>query len=76
MCISLPAKIRSVAGQLAEIELNGQIRQVLITVPKASAGDWVLIYGNAIIAVLDEQEALESSRLIGQLQEAASQQSM
>ncbi len=74
MCIALPAKVLKICGQTAEIAINGQVRQVLMAMPSAKEGDWVLLYGNAAIAVIDEQEAQESSILIGQLQEAASKQ--
>jgi len=64
MCISLPARIVSLSGQTAQVEVNGLRRPVLITMLDAKVGDWVLIYGGAALAILDEASARESVSLI------------
>lgn len=74
MCIALPAKILSISGQMAVIEQNGLTRQVLLATQDAKVGNFALVYGNAVIAPLTEQEAMESTGLIKQLEEAASRQ--
>lgn len=64
MCISLPAKIISIDGQVALVEMNKLRRNVMLAVEGARVGDWVLIYGGAALCLLDEDAALETLRLI------------
>lgn len=71
MCISMPAKIISINGQMAKVEQQGTTRDVLLAVSNAIVGSFALIYGNAAIALISEAEASESIALITQLGEAA-----
>lgn len=71
MCISIPAKIVAINGQIAQVEQQGMTRNVLLAVPNAMVGNFALIYGNAAIALISEAEASESIALITQLGEAA-----
>jgi len=64
MCISLPARIVSIVGQTARVEVNQLERQVLLTMIEARVGDWVLIYGGAALAILDESAAAETTALV------------
>lgn len=75
MCISLPARIVSIEGQIARVDQNGILREVLLAVPEASVGSFALIYGNAAIHLISESEARESARLITQLEDSARSQS-
>ena len=71
MSITMPAKIVSIIGQIATVEQKGMEREVLLAVPQASVGDFALVYGNAVIALISEAEASESTALITRLEEAA-----
>jgi hydrogenase expression/formation protein HypC len=64
MCVSLPARIISIDGQVASVEINRLRRDVMLVVDGARVGDWVLIYGGVALTVLDEQTAIETRRLI------------
>ena len=63
MCVSIPAKVVSIAGQVAEVEINHLSRHVLL-VASAQVGDWVLVYSGAALAVIDEESARETLQLI------------
>ena len=71
MCISLPARVLSVFGLTADVEVNGLKRQILLAVDGVKSGDWVLIYGGAALSVMEPNEALESSRLLERLRTAS-----
>lgn len=58
MCISIPAKILSIDGSCAEVELQGLRKRVLLMV-QAREGDWVLLYGGAALRLLDPEQAKE-----------------
>jgi len=64
MCISVPAKVTSIAGNAAEVELNSSSRRVLLCVDGVAVGSWVLVYGGAAIAVLEEDAAYETRELL------------
>lgn len=66
MCISLPAKVLSISGRTAEIEIDNLKHRVLLSIDGVDAGDWVLVYGGMAIGKIDEKTALESRELLRQ----------
>lgn len=64
MCITLPTKVLSVQGNTAVVECLGEPRRVLSPFGSVNAGDWVLLYGGAIVAVITEEQALETLSLL------------
>lgn len=58
MCITLPTKVVSVEGNIAKVNCFGEIREVLLPFHNVEAGDWVLLYAGAVLAVIDEKDAL------------------
>lgn len=64
MCLSVPAKIVRLEGQQAQVEVYSQSRTVTLTCPDAKVGDWVLLYGNVALAVLDSRTAHETLSLL------------
>lgn len=76
MCLAVPMQIKSIAGDIAQVEIGGVERPVsLALTPEAQVGDYVLVHTGFAISVLDEQEALETLRLfeeIAQYDEMAS----
>jgi len=63
MCVSLPARVLSITGRIAEVEVN-QLRRNVVLTTDVAVGDWVLIYGGAALAVVAEETAQETLRLI------------
>jgi hydrogenase expression/formation protein HypC len=70
MCLAIPALIKSINGKEAEVEIGGISRRVsLWLTPEAKVGDYVLIHTGYAINVLDQEEALETLRLLEELSE-------
>ncbi len=67
MCISVPAKIISIAGKSAEVEVYSKRRKVFLGFEEAMIGDWVLLYGELALTRLDEREALATLDLLSRL---------
>ena len=70
MCLAIPAKIRSIDGIAAEVEIGGVGRTIRIMLtPDARVGDYVYVHTGYAISVVDEADALESLRLLQELAE-------
>ena len=70
MCLAIPAKIQSIDGIEAKVEIGGVGRSVSIMLtPEARVGDYVYVHTGYAISVVDEAEALESLRLLQELAE-------
>jgi len=68
MCLAIPAQIRSVNGFEGEVEIGGVGRTIsLWLTPEAQVGDYVYVHTGYAISVVDEEEALESLRLLREL---------
>ncbi len=71
MCLGIPAKILSVRGDTAVIELGGVEREVSVMLLEgASAGDWVIVHAGFAIEKLSQEEAEETLALIGEIRDA------
>lgn len=83
MCLAIPGKIESIAGDDAlsrsgKVNFGGIIKDVnLAYVPEASVGDYVIVHVGFAISRLDEAEAnkvfeyLKEMNELGELREAA-----
>jgi hydrogenase expression/formation protein HypC len=70
MCLAIPAQIQSISGLEAEVDVGGVGRTIgLWLTPEAQVGDYVYIHAGYAISVVDEEEALESLRLLRELAE-------
>jgi hydrogenase expression/formation protein HypC len=68
MCLAIPALINSINGKEAEVELGGISRKAsLWLTPEAKVGDYVIVHTGYAINVLDEEEALETLRLLEEM---------
>jgi len=69
MCLAVPARVLSVQGQEAEVEIGGVRRRIsIVLTPEVRNGDYVLIHTGFAINVLDEQEAQETLRLFAEIE--------
>jgi hydrogenase expression/formation protein HypC len=69
MCLAIPAKIETIEGNRATVNLDGNRTDVLMTlVPQAKVDQWVLIHAGFAITVLDEKEAKETYDLLREMQ--------
>jgi len=71
MCLAIPALIKSIANGEAEADVGGVSRRISIALtPEVKQGDYVLLHTGYAISVLDEQEAMETLRLLEEMAEA------
>ena len=60
MCLAIPAKIIKIDGFTAEVDIEGNIKEVNITLtPEAKVGDYLLLHAGYAIQILDEKSANE-----------------
>lgn len=68
MCLAIPALVKSIDGQLAEVEIGGVSRKVgLWLTPEVKVGDYVLIHTGYAIQIVDQEEARETIRLLREM---------
>ena len=72
MCLAIPALIKSIDGQQAEVDIEGVTRDVSIQLtPEAKVGDYILMHTGYAISVIDAAEAEETLKLLKELGEAS-----
>lgn len=70
MCLAIPALVTSIDGFAAQVEVGGIGRSVSLRLtPEARVGDYVYVHAGFAISVVDEEEALESLRMLRALAE-------
>jgi hydrogenase expression/formation protein HypC len=68
MCVAIPARVKSIEGILAEIEVGGVSRQVSLQLtPEAREGDYVLVHAGFAIHIIDEEEARATMKIFEEL---------
>ncbi len=71
MCLAVPAQIVEIKGCQARVELAGNVRDAdLSLIDDADVGDWVLLHAGFAIERLSQEEAEETLKLFGELEEA------
>ena len=68
MCLSPPAKVLAIEGDMAEVSVGGAVfRAGLQMVEGVKPGDYVLLHAGFAIEKLKEEEALETLRLLDEM---------
>jgi len=76
MCLAIPAKVKSIDGVEAEVEVGGVSRKASIMLtPEARVGDYVLLHTGYAINVIDEEEAQETLKIFREMAEAEAKDS-
>jgi hydrogenase expression/formation protein HypC len=71
MCLAIPARVKSIKGVEAEVEIGGVSRKASIMLtPEVKVGDYVLLHTGYAINVIDEEEAEETLKLFEEIAEA------
>lgn len=71
MCLAIPALVKSIAGYLAEVDIDGVTRQVSIQLtPDVKVGDYVLLHTGYAINIIDEVEAEETLKILKEMSQA------
>mgnify|MGYP000173807182 CR=1 FL=1 len=64
MCLGIPAKVVEIKGTTAVVDYGGYLREVdILLQPDVKVGDYVIVHAGAVIAKIDEKEALETIKL-------------
>ena len=65
MCLAIPAKIVTMEGSKAKVDMMGNNRVVSIDlVPEAKIGEYVLVHAGFAIGVIDDESAKETEELL------------
>lgn len=68
MCLSIPAKIISIDGSMAEVSAGGAIFNAgLHMIEDARVGDYILLHAGFAIQRISEKEAEETLRLFEEI---------
>jgi len=69
MCLAVPARITSIEGKRATVDMAGVVREAsIMMLPDAKIGDYVIIHAGYAIERLDEDEALRTIELFKQME--------
>ena len=68
MCLSVPALVIKIDGQMADVSVGGAIfRAGLQMVENVSAGDYILLHAGFAIQKISEEEARETLNLLNEM---------
>jgi hydrogenase expression/formation protein HypC len=72
MCLAVPGKILEIDEanpmRMAKVDFGGIVRDVsLAYVPDTQVGDYVIVHAGFAISQLDEEEALETFKLLEEI---------
>ncbi|WP_088186301.1 HypC/HybG/HupF family hydrogenase formation chaperone [Desulfosporosinus sp. FKA] len=71
MCLAIPAKIVSIDGVIAKVDMMGNERIISIDlVPEVKIGEYVLVHAGFAIGVVDDQSAKETEELLLEVADA------
>jgi hydrogenase expression/formation protein HypC len=74
MCLSLPARVIAIEGEMAEVSVGGAVFIAgLQMVDDVKVGDYVLLHAGFAIEKLREEDALETLRLLQEMDDATSE---
>ena len=69
MCLAVPALIKSIDGQVAEVDMAGTgYRANLTLTPEARVGDYILLHTGYAIQIINEKEARETIRIFKEME--------
>ena len=68
MCLSIPAKIVSIDGTMAEVSAGGAVFKAgLHMIENAEVGDYILLHAGFAIQKISEKEAFETIKLFEEI---------
>ncbi|MCD4695487.1 MAG: HypC/HybG/HupF family hydrogenase formation chaperone [Bacteroidales bacterium] len=70
MCLSIPAKVESIDGEMAVVSVGGtKYNASLQMLDDVATGDYILLHTGFAIQKLDEKEAKESLKVFAEFNE-------
>ncbi len=71
MCLSIPARIMSIKGKMAEVSAGGSVFQAgLHMIEDAKPGDYILLHAGFAIQKISAEQAAETLRIIDEMNNA------
>ncbi len=71
MCLSIPALILSISGDMAEVSAGGSVFKAGIQmIEDARPGDYVLLHAGFAIQKISGEQALETIRIIDEMNDS------
>ncbi len=71
MCLSIPAKIVSINGSMAEVSAGGTIFKAgLQMIEDVTVGDYILLHAGFAIQKISEEDAAETLKLLKEMEDA------
>jgi len=68
MCVAIPARVKSIRGLTADVEVGGVSRRISLQLtPEVQKDDYVLVHAGFAIQVVDEKEARETLKVFEEL---------
>ena len=68
MCLAIPAKIIKIENQIGTIDMEGTQKEVsLLLQEDVMVGDYVIVHAGFAIHKIDEEEAMESLRVLREI---------
>ncbi|MDP4224551.1 MAG: HypC/HybG/HupF family hydrogenase formation chaperone [Bacteroidota bacterium] len=68
MCLSIPARIVKIEGQIADVSIGGTtFKAGLQMIENVRIGDYILLHAGFAIQKINEEEAIETLRLLKEL---------
>lgn len=75
MCLAIPAKVMTIKGSIANVDMMGNERVVSIDlVPEVKIGEYVLVHAGFAIGIIDDDTAQETEKLLLEVAEAYEEQ--
>jgi hydrogenase expression/formation protein HypC len=72
MCLAIPARILSLDGMKAVVEIGGVTREAsVMLLEDAAVGDWVIVHAGFAIEKLHPEEAEQTLALFREMADAA-----
>jgi hydrogenase expression/formation protein HypC len=71
MCLSIPARVMEINGNMADVSVGGTILKAsLQMVENVQVGDFILLHAGFAIQKIKEDEALETLRILKEMKGA------
>jgi hydrogenase expression/formation protein HypC len=68
MCLSIPAKIVSIDGSMAEVSVGGSLFKAgLHMIENAKVGDYILLHAGFAIQKISEEDAAETIKILKEM---------
>ncbi len=68
MCLSIPAKIVSIDGNMAEVSVGGSLFKAgLHMIENAKVGDYILLHAGFAIQKISEEDAAETLKILKEM---------